>query len=167
MSFQCDLILLCSSSFLLSSHHHPAVTNHVAPGTPLNRVGLVHMSWTTDTFLFSEPSLTAFCASICFHGSHSFCCACSHLCIVRATVIKIGSLSISSQARKKCLKSDTFICQMTSQWVPCHCCPDKAPPAAGRTERCLGQSMFPCRDAGALKPPRSQTCLTLPGGWKL
>lgn len=145
MSFQFDLVLLCSSSLLLSIHHHPVVTNHVDLGALLNRVGLVHMSWTTDTLPFSEPSLTAFSTSICFHGSRSFCCACSHLCIVRATVIKLGSLSISSgQARNKCLKSETFIRQMTSQWVPYHCCPDKAPPAALRTERWLVQSVFPC-----------------------
>lgn len=70
----------------------PAVTSQVALGAQLIHVGLVHMSWMTDTIPFSEPSLTAFSTSICFHGSCSFWRASSHLCIARGSYPAWGPL---------------------------------------------------------------------------
>lgn len=155
--------MLCSSSPLLSIHHHPAVTNQVALGAQLNPVGLVHMLWRTDTIPFSEPSLTAFSTSICFHGCCSFSCACSHLCIARASYQTWFPLH--KQWPGKAHMPETRGIHMSDDLTvgACHCCPDKAPPAAGRAERWL----FPSWDADALKPPWSWTCLTLTEGWKL
>ena len=59
MNFQFDVVFLCSSSLLLSILHHPAVTNHIALGTRLNRmgpVGLVHVLGPQTPFPFQKPA---------------------------------------------------------------------------------------------------------------